>query len=171
MSFISIQQLTEGKGIPHPWLERLLQFSEQVRHKAFDLFEESGRPHGHDVNHWLEAERQLISVPRYELLETASEIDVRIEIPGFDAEEIEIIALPEALLVKAEAGPEHEKREGVVRYTEFDDRSLFRRIALPTPIDVTGATARLDRGILSIAAPKAPAEAESECQVCQAGAQ
>ena len=168
MSSILVQKLTEGNGIPSPWLEKLLDFSAQVRHKAFELFEESGRPRGHDVNHWLEAEKQLLSVPRYEFLETAGEIEVCIAIPGFDAEEIGVVALPDALLVKADSGPSHENREGSVRYAEFNDQSQFRRIPLSTPIDVNRVTARLDKGILIISAPKAFLDAESECHICQA---
>ena len=167
MSSVPIQKIPEGKGIPPRWLDKLLEFSAQVRHKAFELFEESGRPHGNDVNHWLEAERQLTSAPRYELLETAKDIDVLIAIPGFNADEIGIVALSDALLVNADAGPGHEKREGQVRYSEFNDQALFRRIPLPAPIDVTRTTANLDNGLLTIAAPKAGAEAESECHACQ----
>jgi len=166
MDLITIQKIPEGSGIPPSWLDKLLEFSEQVRQKAFELFEESGRPHGHDVNHWLEAEKQLLSTPRYELLETANSIDVCIEIPGFDAEEIEIVALSDALLVKADADSGHEKRKGDVRYSEFNDQTLFRRIPLPSQVDVTRVTAKLDKGILDITAPKIVAEEKETCRGC-----
>lgn len=165
MSAIAVQKVKEGDGIPSCWLGDLLQFTEQVRRKAFKLFEESGRPHGHEVNHWLEAERQLLSVPRYELFETAEAIDVCIAVPGFDADEISVAALSDAVLIRAESGPMHEKHEGAVRYSEFDDRALFRRIPLPAQIDVNRVTARLDKGILTIAAPKT--KVACECIGCR----
>jgi Protein of unknown function (DUF2934) len=34
-----------------------------IRRRAYHLWEESGRPGGHDMDFWLEAERQVKSVP------------------------------------------------------------------------------------------------------------
>jgi HSP20 family molecular chaperone IbpA len=168
MCDIRVQKIAEGKGTPLPWIDKPLAFSDQVRHKAFELFEESGRLHGHELNHWLEAERQLLSVPGYELLETADAIDIRTAISRFHADEIGIVALPDSLMVKADSNPGHEKREGRVCNSEFNDHELLRRIPLPTWIDVTRVTASVDKGILSIAAPAVATEAESSCGSCQA---
>ena len=35
------------------------QQSERVRQHAFSLWEAAGRPHGHDLDHWLQAEREF----------------------------------------------------------------------------------------------------------------
>ena len=35
------------------------QKSEHVRQHAFSLWEAAGRPHGHDLDHWLQAEREI----------------------------------------------------------------------------------------------------------------
>jgi HSP20 family molecular chaperone IbpA len=157
----SVQKVLEGKGIPAACLDKLIKFTERVRHKALELFEQSGRPDAHDVNR-LEAEKQLPSTPRYELLETADDLDVCVVVPGFDAEEIGIVALRDSLLVRAAANPGDRKREGQLLYSEFDDQILFRRIRLPEEIDVTRVRANLDKGILRIAAPKV-AEGEKSC--------
>jgi HSP20 family molecular chaperone IbpA len=160
---VPVQKVPEGKGIPLVWLERLTKFTEQVRHKAFEMFEESGRPHSHDVNRWLEAEKQLPSAPRYELLETKNEVDVCVAVPGFDVDEIGIVALRDSLLVRAASTSAAEKREGELLYAEFDDRTLFRRIKLPVEIDVASVSAKLDKGILSIAARKTAPDGETGC--------
>ncbi len=171
MSNVPVQEITEGKGIPPAWVDKLLEFTEQVRHKAFELFEQSGRPHGHDVNHWLEAEKQLPTAPRYDVLETADEVDVCVAVPGFDAEEIGVVALPDSLLVKATSKIGLERRQGELLYSEFDDQTLFRRIPLPAEIDVTRVRANLDKGILRIAAPRAEEGKKScgaACGACRA---
>jgi hypothetical protein len=31
----------------------------KIRQRAYGLFEAAGREHGHDLEHWLEAERQV----------------------------------------------------------------------------------------------------------------
>jgi len=161
---VSVEKVTEGKGIPQAWLEKLTRFTEQVRHKAFELFEESGRPQSHEVNHWLEAEKQMSSAARYEVVETPEDIDVSVAVPGFDAEEIGIVALRDSLLVRAASKTAEEKRDGELLYAEFDDQSLFRRIRLPAEIDVTNVRAKLDRGILTIAAHKATQEGDHACK-------
>ncbi len=37
--------------------------SEQIARAAYLLWEREGRPHGQDLNHWLQAERQLSPGP------------------------------------------------------------------------------------------------------------
>jgi HSP20 family molecular chaperone IbpA len=157
---IPVQEIREGKGIPPLWLEKLLKFTEQVRHKAFELFAQGS--HGHDVNEWLEAEKQIPSAPRYEVLESADDIDVSVALPGFDADEIGIVALRDSLLVRAASRAASQHQEGDC--SEFDDQALFRRIRLPAEIDVTRVRANLDRGVLSIAAHKAAKGGDEACK-------
>ena len=171
MSNVPVQKATDEKSLPVRWFDELQKFSDQVRRKAFELFEGHGRPDGHDVDDWLEAEKQLLTVPRTELVETADGLEAHITVPGFDAKEIEVTALPDSLLVRAESSREREKKEGEVRYSEFSDQSLFRRIPLPQPIDVAAVTAKLEKGILNIAARKAAAkEKETERKITVAAA-
>jgi len=33
---------------------------EKIRIRAHQLWEQAGRPHGHDVDHWLQAEREML---------------------------------------------------------------------------------------------------------------
>jgi hypothetical protein len=35
------------------------QTVDKIRERAYGLFEERGREHGHELEHWLEAERQI----------------------------------------------------------------------------------------------------------------
>jgi HSP20 family molecular chaperone IbpA len=165
---VPVQRVPEGKGIPQAWLEKLTRFTEQVRHKAFEMFEGSGRPQGHDVNHWLEAEKQLPSVPRYELLETKTEVDVCVAVPGFDVDEIGIVALRDSLLVRAASTSGAETRAGELLYAEFDDRTLFRRIKMPAEIDVASVNAKLDKGILNISARKAAPQKKTVARIAPA---
>jgi hypothetical protein len=38
-------------------MEGCMKKHEEIQKLAYDLFEKSGRPHGRDFDHWLEAER------------------------------------------------------------------------------------------------------------------
>ncbi len=144
---VPVQEVPKGKAIPPAWLDKLVNFTEQVRHKAIELFEESGRPHGHDA------------VPRYELLESAYYVDVCIGVPGFDVGEIGIVALHDSLLVRAAPKAAIEKR-----------KTLFRRIPMPAEIDVTRVKANLDKGLLRIAARKVEdgRSCKAACGTCRA---
>ncbi len=33
---------------------------EQIRQRAYELWEQSGREHGREIEHWLEAEREVL---------------------------------------------------------------------------------------------------------------
>ena len=102
MPNIAVQKHNEETSLPEQCLAELRKFSDEIRGKAFDLFEKYGRPAGRDLEHWLKAEKQLLSMPRSELLETEAGFDLRIAVPGFDAKEIEgklrsegTVAIPE----------------------------------------------------------------------------
>jgi len=84
---------------------------------------------------------------------------VRVSAPGFDPEDVQVTALPDALIVKAASTHMHDKSEGDVRFCEFGQKTLFRRFELPAEIDPDGVTASLDKGMLDLTAPKARAEA------------
>jgi HSP20 family molecular chaperone IbpA len=63
--------------------------------------------------------------------------------------------MPDALVVQAGGTHTHEGKSGNVRFCEFSEKELFRRLDLPAPIDVDKVSASLDKGILQVTAPKA----------------
>jgi len=168
MSNIPVQEAAEEKDLPVSWINELQNFSECVGRRAFELFEKYGRPAGQQLEHWYEAEKQLSSVPRSELLDTGGEFEARVALPGFDANEIEVTALPDSLLVKAQASHTREKKDSEVRFSELSDQSLFRRIRLPEPIDIAQVTAKLDKGVLKIVAHKSAADKAKKISVATA---
>jgi HSP20 family molecular chaperone IbpA len=58
-------------------------------------------------------------------------------------------------VVKAGANHTGDKKEGKYHFSEFAERTLFRRIELPDPIDVDKVKANFDKGILMLTAEKA----------------
>jgi hypothetical protein len=40
--------------------ERQPTLEEKIRHRAFELYEEHGRDDGHELDNWLEAEREVL---------------------------------------------------------------------------------------------------------------
>jgi HSP20 family protein len=139
-----------------------------IRQRAFDLFQERGRSDGFAVDDWLKAERELIWKPESEMVESEKEFQIRLAAPGLDAKDFEISALPECLVVRGQASRKEEKREGAVRFSEFSEKQLYREFRTPAPLDPNKVTATLDKGVLTIVAPKAAAEKEKKISLAAA---
>jgi hypothetical protein len=43
-------------------MKSALDFHEQIRHRAYDLYEQRGRENGHDLDDWLQAESEMTRV-------------------------------------------------------------------------------------------------------------
>jgi HSP20 family protein len=141
----------EGTGI----FDDVRNLGERIRERAFELFEHRGGKDGHDLQDWLRAEQDLIFSPQSELVEKDGTFTVRLNTGAFKADEVKVTALPDELVVKAESHRERETNEGKVHFSEFGQKMLFRRYALPEPIAVENVTANLDHGVLQLTAPKA----------------
>ncbi len=44
-------------------MSQLLPTEDQIRRRAYELYVQSGCQHGHDLDHWLQAEYELIQLP------------------------------------------------------------------------------------------------------------
>jgi len=130
---------------------------EAIERRAFDLFDKRGRELGHDLEDWLQAERDVVRSPTAELVDSGKEFRARLALPGFDAKDVQVSAMPDALVVQANTAHTHEAKNADVCFCEFSRNNLFRRLALPTSIDVGKVSASLDKGILQVIAPKAAA--------------
>jgi HSP20 family protein len=165
MTNLSIHKCAAESELPTSCREEIQKFFGAVRCKAFELFEKYERSKGHDLDNWLEAEKQLLTVPRLELLDKGDSFELRVAVPGFDAPEVEVTALSDSLIVKAQASSETEEKQDEFCCREFSDQSLFRRISLPAPIDINRVAGKVDKGLLRIVAPKADVQRETDRKV------
>jgi HSP20 family molecular chaperone IbpA len=155
MPQVAIRKCNASETIPKSFLEKMEAITDSIRERAFETFQSRGGGHGSDLKDWLQAERDEVWSPAAELVEDEKEFKARITLPGFDAKEIEVTALPDALVVQAAAAHNHEGESGNVCFCEFSEKELFRRLDLPASVDVDKVTASLDKGMLQINAPKA----------------
>ena len=153
MANIAIQKYPKTENTP--FFDELESLFDRIRRRAYGLFEWRGRGEGRDVDDWLTAEREMLWSPPAELTEKENGYQARIAAPGFDANEIKVSVTPGSIVVKAEASQTEDKKQGNVHFSEFAERTLFRRIDLPEPIDVDKMKATLDKGLLLLTAEKA----------------
>lgn len=153
------EDLTAGG---HSFFEELESLFGQIRERAYSLFQQRGGGEGSDLDDWLRAEREFLWTPPADLNDAGGELRIRLAAPGFEANEIEVTALPGTVIVRAESKQEREQQEGESLVSEFSSRKLYRRFDLPAPIDPEKITAKLEKGVLRIAAPKAePVQAKT----------
>jgi HSP20 family protein len=164
MLTVAVQKVKAPETAPS-LLQSMDTLFEDVRKKAFDLFQQRGALDGGDLEDWFRAERDLVRTPESELVETDKEMQMKIAVPAMEGKDILISALPDAIIVQGETSHKEEKKEGKVHFSEFSQRKLFRRFEMPTGIDVEQVKATLENGVLQIAAAKTPAAKEKKIAV------
>jgi HSP20 family protein len=158
MNKLSIRYLFPEDPDALPLFESLNELQEAIRQKAFDLFSERGTIHGNDLEDWLRAERELVWVPQSETMEDDKQFRLRLIVPGLEAQDLQITAMPDAIIVQAEGTSKEAKETKEARtvpFRELRSRKLFRRFDFEEPIDPSRTEASLARGILEIVAAKA----------------
>ena len=148
MATVSIERIQKPAGML-PALEEFERFTDVIAHRAYQLFEERGGNDGSDFDDWLEAERQILGAPAAEVVEGEDLFVLRIPLAGFTPVEIAVIACPTEIVLKAGTT----RGEGITRDGQ-DQPTMMRRFAFATAVDVDSVAATLNKGVLTINAPK-----------------
>ncbi len=128
---------------------------DEIRRRAFRLFESRGGTHGNDREDWLEAERSLIFAPLAELVEEDDQFGIRMAVPGFEPGQVRVSVLPRTIIVDGDPAQASETEAHRVLFSEFSYRKLLRRFDLPQEVRTYTAKATIKDGILTIVAKKA----------------
>jgi len=95
-------------------------------------------------------------MPNIDIKEKDKEIVVTAELPGMDAEDIEINISDDVLTLRGEKKEEKEEKEGNYYRRECSYGSFHRDIPLPVEIDPDKVEAEFKRGVLKVRLPKKP---------------
>jgi HSP20 family protein len=134
---------------------------DRIMRRAYDIFSSNGGVFGKDIDHWLQAERELVWKSAIELEEKDGEFLLQVAIPAVDAKDVDIEVTAEDILIKAEVKHEHKQKKGELHTCEFASGHLFRSIHLPKPIDTDKVKAEFKNSMLTLTAPVA-AEARTK---------
>jgi HSP20 family molecular chaperone IbpA len=154
MANVAVEKVKESRPQSPVLVDKLEKMADRVRKRAYEIFQYRGTD-GQELENWLQAEHDLIFAPESEMVEKDGKFEIRVAAPGFQAAETNVTALPDAVIVSAESHHKHEEKDANVHFCEFGEKTLFRRLDLPVPIDVDKVTASLDKGMLRITAQKA----------------
>ena len=95
------------------------------------------------------------SSPAVDMYQTDDEVVVRVALPGFKADEVQINVTGDVLHLEGEMKQQEEKKERAWHIREQRWDSFERSIALPTEVTADKAVADFENGILTITLPKA----------------
>jgi HSP20 family molecular chaperone IbpA len=155
MPKVKVHQARDANaGISSPVFGKVEEKLAALRQRAFELFQRRGCQPGSELDDWLQAEKDLFFAPHTEVNESEESYRMTISVPGFEADEVDVIALPQELLVEAQTERRLEPMRGSMRAGAPESWILHRRFGLSMPIETDRVTARIDAGSLTIDAPK-----------------
>lgn len=135
--------------------ERIDRLYDTISRRAFELFEKDGRVHGHDISHWLEAEREFLHPVHIRMENTDGGFAVYAELPGFTASDIEVGVEPQRLTITGKRESKQESKKAGAVYMEQCSGEIFRTLELPSEVNPAKVTATLKDGVLEVQLPKA----------------
>ena len=94
--------------------------------------------------------------PSMEGYEKDSQYFVRLDLPGIDPKDVEVLAENDSLIIKGERKKTQEVEEKGYHYRETSYGRFERRLALPKGIEANKIAARYDKGVLEISMPLPP---------------
>ena len=110
---------------------------------------------------WLAGEH----IPSIDLSETGKEIEVKMNVPGVQPDEIEVEVSGNTLRVSGEHKEEREEKGRKYHRTERQTGYFSRTIALPSAVSEDKVEARCHNGTLTITLPKASANSHKKITV------
>jgi HSP20 family molecular chaperone IbpA len=156
MAQIAVAKMNERENETHSLRREMETLQDRIRERAYGIFEQRGD--GAALDHWLEAERDLMVTPESDLVEKDSSFELNVALDDFEADDLRVSALPGALIVQGFLGNKRTTDEDGMRGFEASGKTLCAQIDLPVAIDVDRVTARFDSGVLRVTAPKAMLE-------------
>ncbi len=128
--------------------EDLEEIQNRIRVCAYEKFLNRVDGSNGELEDWLAAERELISILAASISEEEGRLIAQIEIPDIKPKDLEIQVTTQDVLIHAEV---HDKSAN-----DTDTRaskSAFGVIRFPAAVDPTGVQAEYSRGILRLTAP------------------
>jgi HSP20 family molecular chaperone IbpA len=128
------------------------EIQNRIRARAYELSQMRGHP-AREMDDWLSAESDVISVPPMHIVEKDGQFQVQIAVPGIDPTDVQIMATADQMLVKCVRKHSHDDT-GILHLCDFKSATVFRSFQLPQPIDLGSLQIDLADGMLRITAAR-----------------
>jgi HSP20 family protein len=104
---------------------------------------------------WFQAESEILHPVHLEISETDDALNVKAEVPGFTAKELDIQVEGNRLTISGKHETKEETTKGKTIYSERCAKEIFRSVTLPSDVDGAKVSATLKDGVLNLELPKA----------------
>jgi len=101
---------------------------------------------------------RIAFMPAAEMHETPSSIELKLEVPGMEAKDIDVRVTEQAIAITGERQSETKTEEGGMTRSEFRYGKFQRVIPLPARVQNDQVKADYKNGVLSMSLPKAEDE-------------
>ena len=140
---------------PERLSERMQNVYENIARRAFEMFERDGWSHGRDLDHWFQAEEELLHPVHIQIKDSDQALSLRAEVPGYTAGELQYRLEPRSLTIAGHKETVAENKTSRTLYKERCSEEVLRVVELPAEIDTSKTTMTLRDGILEFNMPKA----------------
>ena len=148
------REISVQKAEPVDLVARMNNLYDRIAKRAFEIFDGDGRPLGRDLEHWFQAEGELLHPLHIELSESPEALHLHAEVPGFKTEQLKIDVEPRRVTITGKRESKEETKTKKVLYSETCSDQILRVINLPTGVDTEKAKATLEDGLLELELPK-----------------
>ncbi|MET3665791.1 Hsp20/alpha crystallin family protein [Caulobacter sp. 1776] len=97
---------------------------------------------------------EAFSSPSLDFSETAQGVELKLDVPGYDQDELSITLDNDVLTVRGEKASETQSDDKTYRVFERRSGAFARQVPLPRTVDGDKFSATLKNGVLTITAPK-----------------
>ena len=104
-------------------------------------------------------------MPVVDIIEGATQYDLRVELPGVKKEDVKITILNDVITIRGEKKQEDQKKGESTRRVERSYGAFQRSFTLPSSVRSEAIEASYDNGILNISLPKAEEAKPKEIEV------
>jgi HSP20 family protein len=154
MANVEVRKVNGDDKSAFPVFDELAKKLDEIRHRAFALFQKRGNDPGYDLEDWLKAERETFGVSVAAFTDQGDAFEIKMALPGFETKDVQVTAMPDQVMVQAESKHEKKSDNDKVLWSEFSSAEVCRCFSSPASIDPDKVTATLDKGVLRVTAPK-----------------
>lgn len=131
------------------FVERRRQIFAAIARRAYELFEARGSEHGHDCEDWFRAESELLTPIWATVVEIDGGFTVHADLPGFTGKDVQVLAEPRRLIIRASKQEPLEQEKGAVLQGKMSTER-FRVFELPHEIDPNNVKATMEHEALEV---------------------
>jgi len=135
--------------------ERVEALYDEIRQRAFQLFQSRGCVAGFDQKDWYQAESSLIFAPRAEFAEEDNLFSIVIDISAGEPWYIRVNVLPRAIIVEGKSFKALGKQDFKATPSQYSHQTLLWNVELPQRVSPCTVSATIRDGVLRITVGKA----------------